>query len=452
MLDPQVKHVVGIDVAKASHTVCALEAPSGRVRQRPRSIAATAEGHSELCQWLAQWGGPEAVLVGLEATGSLWEPLYDALARAGYQVLVLNPRQTSSWSQSLGLRAKTDGIDAQTIARGLLAGYARASTLPAETVQALRELTRARRDLVQSRTAARQRLLDELVVVFPELPSHLPEHTDLANPAVLHLLGAYVSARALAEAPLADVTALLEQRSDGRWTREQAEQLQALAKHSTASTRAVRARGTVVSTFARHLLELQRHVDDLEKAIAAALRDDEVGKRLQGIPGIGPIHAATIRAELGDVARFSRVDQVVAYAGLDPRVRQSGAFVGQRKLSKREGSFDYAGVMVIWTYGGTGAWAKFGGGFRQGARPALAPRTQTPAASNLSLVCGSNALGGTQLVRHLPVGSAAKARGCPGARFHAREDPHRLHAAPGLQGSRRRDVRGRLAGLGQAES
>lgn len=336
MLDPQVKCVAGIDVAKAAHTVCALEAPSGKVRQRPKSIAATAEGHGELCQWLTQWGGPEAVLIGLEATGSLWEPLYDALARAGYQVLVLNPRQTSSWSQSLGLRAKTDGIDAQTIARGLLAGYARASTLPAETVQALRELTRARRDLVQSRTAARQRLLDELGVVFPELPGHLPEHTDLANPAVLHLLGAYGSARALAEAPLADVAALLAQHSsDGRWAQEQAEQLQALAGHSTASTRAVRARGTVVSTFARHLLELQRHIDDLEKAIAAVLHDDEAGKRLQGIPGIGPIHAATIRAELGDIARFGRVDQVVAYAGLDPRVRQSGAFVGQRKLSKR---------------------------------------------------------------------------------------------------------------------
>ena len=335
MLDPKVTSVVGIDVAKASHVVCALEAPSGKIRQRPKSIAATAAGYAKLLQWLARWGGPEAVLVGLEATGSLWEPLHDALTHAGYQVLVLNPRQTSSWSQSLGLRAKTDGIDAQTIARGLLAGYARASALPTETVQALRELTRARRDLVQARTAARQRLLDELVVVFPELPGHLPAHTDLATPAVLHLLGAYGSARALAEAPLADVAGLLAQHRGGRWTQEQAQQLQALAKHSTASTRAVRARGTVVSTFARHLLELQRHIDDLEKAIAAALHDDEVGKRLQEVPGVGPIHAATIRAELGDVTRFTRLDQVVAYAGLDPRVRQSGAFVGQRKLSKR---------------------------------------------------------------------------------------------------------------------
>ena len=110
-------------------------------------------------------------------------------------MLVLNPRQTASWSASLGLRAKTDGIDAHTVARGLLAGLARASTLPSESVtesvQALRTLTRARRDLIQSRTATRQRLHDDLVTLFPEfvgfLPT-LPGRTDLAEPAVLTLL------------------------------------------------------------------------------------------------------------------------------------------------------------------------------------------------------------------------------------------------------------------------
>ncbi|MCL4545239.1 MAG: IS110 family transposase [Chloroflexi bacterium] len=158
MLEEGIRCVVGMDVAKRSHMVCDLEAPTGKVRQGPRPIAATVEGYAELRAWLGQWGAPASLLIGVEATGSLWEPLHDALTQAGYRVVVLNPRQTASWVTSLGLRAKTDGIDAQIIARGLLAGYGRASTLPDETVQALWELTRARRDLVQSRTAARQRL------------------------------------------------------------------------------------------------------------------------------------------------------------------------------------------------------------------------------------------------------------------------------------------------------
>jgi transposase len=333
MLDPAIRCIVGIDVAKRTHVLCALDAPRGAVRQKPIKIEATAEAYAQLCTQLAGWGAPDQLLIGMEATGCLWEPLHDALTHAGYQVVVLNPRQTAAWAASLGLRAKTDGLDAQTLARGLLAGYARASSLPSETVQALRELTRARRDLVQSRTGARQRLLDELVVVFPELPDHTPERCDLAAPALLQLLSAYGSARALTEAPLDAIVTLLHQHSHGAWSEAQA--LQALARRSAASTRAVGARGTVVRTFARHLLDLQQRIAELEAALSEALREDDDGRRLQQIPGIGPIHAATIRAELGDLSRFTGVDQVVACAGLEPRVRQSGAFVGQRKLSKR---------------------------------------------------------------------------------------------------------------------
>ena len=58
MLDPQVRCVVGIDVAKRSHVVCALEVPSGQLRQRPQPVAASPAGYAELQGWLAAWGGP----------------------------------------------------------------------------------------------------------------------------------------------------------------------------------------------------------------------------------------------------------------------------------------------------------------------------------------------------------------------------------------------------------
>ncbi len=188
--------VVGIAVAQHAPVVCALEAPGGALCHKPSPIAATTEGSALLLSWLATWragGEPEAVLIGLAATGVLWEPLYDALTQAGYTVLVLTPRQTASWAASLGRRAKTDQADALTLARGLRAGLARASPLPTEEVQALRALTRARRDLVQARTAARQRLHDDLVLVFPEfvrLLAQVPGDTDLGSPRVLQILGA----------------------------------------------------------------------------------------------------------------------------------------------------------------------------------------------------------------------------------------------------------------------
>jgi transposase len=336
MLSPEIRYVVGIDVAKAAHVVCALEAPSGTLWLKSTPIPATSAGHAQLLAWLGAWGEPAALLLGLESTGSLWEPLYDALTQAGYTVLLLNPHQTAAWATSLGLRAKTDGIDAHTLARGLLAGWARASTVPDETVQALRTLTRTRRDLVASQSAARQRLHDELVTVFPELVGHLPEQADLGAPAVLRLLTRYCSARAFAQPPIAELAVTLAEVSAGQWGADQAVALHDLAAHSAASTRAVAARSLVVRTLAQHLLDLHARIAELETALTAVLRTDPPSQQLQGqVPGLGPTWTATIRAEVGDVARFSRVDQLVAYAGLEPRTYESGRFVGQRHLSKR---------------------------------------------------------------------------------------------------------------------
>ena len=335
MMAAPIRCVVGIDVAKDAHVVCALESPGGAVRQRATRIEASAQGYAQLVEWLKTWGEPDTLLIGLEATGVLWEPLYEAVTQAGYSILVLNPRQTASWAASLGLRAKTDGIDAHTLARGLLAGYARASTLPSEAVQSLRTLTRARRDLVQSQSAARQRLQDELVPLFPELPRHLPQHADLADPAILSFLSRYSSAQAIARADLADVAGALAEASGPRWGEAEAQALHHLAQHSAASSRAVVARSLVVRTLCLHLLDLRSRLAELEAAIAAVVEEDEEARRLQEIPGIGPQNAATIRAELGDVSRFSRVEQVMAYAGLEPRTQDSGRSAGQKQLSKR---------------------------------------------------------------------------------------------------------------------
>jgi transposase len=323
MLPPEIPCVVGIDVAKQAQVVCALEAPRGAVRHKPSRIAATADGYARLraCAparlraWLETWGAAARLLIGREATGPLWEPLYEHLTQTGYVVLLLNPRQTASWASSLGLRAKTDGIDAQTLARGLLGGLARASTLPSETVQALRTLTRARRDLIQSRTATRQRLHDELVPLFPEFVrflSTLPGRADLGDPAVLQLLHTDSSAQALAQAPREELATVLDRLSRGRWGQEHAQALQELAQRSPASARAVAARSLVARTLAQQLQELAAHLLAVETASADLLKDDVEGQRLQDLPGIGPQGAATIRVELGDILRFGRVDEVVA--------------------------------------------------------------------------------------------------------------------------------------------
>jgi transposase len=147
---------------------------------------------------------------------------------------------------------------------------------------------------------------------------------------------AQAQAQAQAQVPLAELSRVLEEVSERRWTRAQAQALQEVARHSTASTRAVAARVVVVRTLAQHLLDLHARIAELEAALAEVLRTDPPSQQLRGqVPGLGPTWTATIRAEVGDVARCRRVDQLVAYAGLEPRTHQSGRFAGQRHLSKR---------------------------------------------------------------------------------------------------------------------
>lgn len=63
MLSPEVRCVVGIDVAKSAHVVCALEAPSGATRLKSTPLSATAAGCSQLREWLQAWGEPAWLLL-----------------------------------------------------------------------------------------------------------------------------------------------------------------------------------------------------------------------------------------------------------------------------------------------------------------------------------------------------------------------------------------------------
>jgi transposase len=152
---------------------------------------------------------------------------------------------------------------------------------------------------------------------------------------MLRLLQHYPSAAAVAQGALPTLAAEMAALSDNRWLAEHAQALQTLAQHSAAGPRALAARSLVVQTLAQHLLDLQQRIAEVEGAIETVLAEDEQRRTLQRLVGIGPVQAATFRAEVGDSHRFTHVDQVVAYAGLDPRVHRSGSFVGQTHLSKR---------------------------------------------------------------------------------------------------------------------
>lgn len=160
---------VGIDVAKATVTIC-IE-PEGR----QQTLANTAEQHQALVGLLAGQC-PERIL--LEATGGYERPLYRALHQAGLPVVRVHPRRIRALARALGLKAKTDPIDAALLARAARLLEPPVRPLPPPEVEALRALVDLRRQLVRQRDDARRRLQQASLPAVIEIQHRLIQHLE----------------------------------------------------------------------------------------------------------------------------------------------------------------------------------------------------------------------------------------------------------------------------------
>jgi transposase len=146
--------IVGIDVAKAKVDV-ALKLPAGK--WKTKVVANSAVGFAELRAWLAKHGVPCAH-VCMEATGIYWERLAEDLADHGFAVSVVNPAQIKNFAGAMGVRTKTDAVDAKVIAEFCATTAPRLWVPATKSVRRLRALVGRREALVDLRTQEMNRL------------------------------------------------------------------------------------------------------------------------------------------------------------------------------------------------------------------------------------------------------------------------------------------------------
>lgn len=325
-------YVVGIDIGMQSCMMCCLTMEKRQII-KPSPFDNTAQGCSWLLRRLEQLGcQPQAVLIGLEATSRYGENVYQSLLKQGYRVCLLHPGQVHAFSQQRGLRAKTDRLDCGTIARVLLSGEARFGYVPSQEIIAYRELVRLHQHLTEDMVRSKNAIHALLVVLFPEF---YQVFADPSKPTALALLTAYPSAQTMGEAEPEEVYRLLHKLCPRHYGRKTATTLVQLARASVSSGQAVAVRSSSLRILCDRLKHTQNHLHSLEEEIDRLLERDPKSKGVLSIPELGPMTVAVLRAELGDLDRFARLEQVVAYAGMDLQVRQSGKWKGQTKLSKR---------------------------------------------------------------------------------------------------------------------
>jgi transposase len=318
----------GIDVAKLKHVVSLMD-EKGQILKVAFTITNNRSGFDQLHEELQAVGG--AVMVGLEATGHYWLSLYDDLTRNHYPVIVLNPLQVAAYRKSGIRKVKRDASDAFWIA-----DYIRVANLPPTEQNLpiflqLRELSRFRFRLTEQVGDLKRKLLTILDRVFPEYEHQFSSVFLQASRAILQEA---VSAQEFADFDLQELADVLNQASRGHFGLEKAEALQSQARQSV---------GIGFLTSSVHLemrcllaqldlLDAQR--GEIDQTIADLMQ--QIPQYITSIPGIGPVTGAAILSEIGDIQRFESADKLVAYAGIDATVYQTGQFeASEAHMSKR---------------------------------------------------------------------------------------------------------------------
>jgi len=178
-------YVVGIDVGSQAYVYSVLQ-PDKRTIVKPTEVDKHDTGfvpvHASLSHLAVP---PQRILIGLKVTSRYSENLYQFLQAQGYVLCLLHPRQTHPFAQQRGLRAKTDRLDAATIARVLLRGEARPGYVPDELIVTYREVERLHSQLAQGSARSQNQIQVLLVVLFPEF---VRVYADPCRPTALALL------------------------------------------------------------------------------------------------------------------------------------------------------------------------------------------------------------------------------------------------------------------------
>lgn len=319
---------VGIDIAKQKHFAAAMTA-DGEVLVPPFSFTNDAEGFNTFLSKIKSFDKSDT-LIGLESTAHYGENLICFLFDRGYQISVINPIQTSTLRKTNIRKTKTDKVDCLLIIKSMIVNKTRLYSKADIDSLRLKSLCRFREKLKKSKTKLKIQLVTYVDVIFPELQYFFKSGIHINTCYIL--LMKHPSPDEIAALHLTYLANLLRKASQGHFGKEEAIALKSLAKSSVGTGNTAVSIQITQSITQIELLEQQMNIID-ENIKSIMIEMDSI---IMTIPGIGLLNGAMILGEVGDVSRFSNPSKLLAYAGLDPTVNQSGKFTAKStKMSKR---------------------------------------------------------------------------------------------------------------------
>ena len=325
-------YIVGIDIGK-NHHEASIVSPEGKQIGRSLRFATTHKGADSLMSFIFKNIGNSPCVFGLEATGHYWYPIYSFLKAKGYTIYVINPIQSDSLRKMYIRQTQNDSIDSFLIAEVIRFGQFGTTSMADENILAMRQLCRYRDSVISSRTEIKLRIGTIMEQIFPEYEK---QFSSLWVSTSMGILEKYLTPENIENAPIDELFEIIKDKSHNRLTRAKAISI----KEAAADTFGIKIAQDAFSFQLKQLIDRMNFLDKQIEALDCQILEyyEKFDCYLHTIPGIGMIAAATILAEIGDINRFKSSSALVAFAGIDPTVRQSGEFSSTHNHMSKRGS------------------------------------------------------------------------------------------------------------------
>ena len=322
---------LGIDIGKNTH-VASLVDDKKKVIFKAFSFSNSIDGAESLILKLEAF--KNELEVGMEATGHYWLSLYSYLVEKNFTVRVINPIQTDGWRQGIEIRKrKTDIIDSLLIADLLRYGDFVETSLSNEDYLSLRNLSRFRSYLISSIGDLKRKTIALLDQVFPEYASSF---SNIFGKTSKEILSNFSTPSDFEDINSDGLNTFLESVTRKNYASKKIDELSKKASSSFGINFCLDSFSLQIKMLIEQISFIQNQVSDVENEIEVLL--EKLNSPITTIPGIGSVNAATILGEIGDIKRFSNPSKLVAYAGLDASVSQSGEYESTYNHMSKRGS------------------------------------------------------------------------------------------------------------------
>ena len=329
----------GIDVAKHEHVVSIYDPSTGEYILDSLHFENNDKGYKSLLSGLLKLKRKNDLVIGFESTGHYHMALFSFLSGKKYRCFLINPYMTSRF-RSVSLRdAKNDNIDSRAIAQFLSFEYERLSEEEFVNNE-LKELSLQRSFLMIDSSKMKIKLKSYLDRVFPELESI----ADINTAAIRAILREYPCASDIARTRIDKLKNIAYKASKGKYPSAKIERIKEAAAVSVGYYS--KAIGLNISQCIETLELKERQIEQIESSIIN--HPLVIKSPLKQLKGINDIEIGYIMSAIISISRFTSAKKLVAYAGLDPKIRQSGTWQAPRTRMSKRGNrlLRYA---LIWT-------------------------------------------------------------------------------------------------------